>query len=408
MKAKALTKDPVPGRRRAIATLGGGALGAFGAFGAPLLGLVDAARAEADEPAGGLAPLETVATFGDDFRLVGIGVSRTGRVFATAPSSIKRSRYSVVEVNTRTGALHPFPNGDWNRYDANASGERQWISAQAMWCDERDHLWILDSSLGSVDQRKQPPKVVQFDIDTGRMLRTYTFEGTVTPKDSINDIRVDLKHGYAYISNAGNQGGVVVTRLSDGKSRLVLAGDRSSVSDPNQHLMFGERIARKPDGGIVVLQTDGIAVSPQRDWLYYRPLTDHHYWRVPTDALIDESLSPGALALRVQYLGDYALTGGLLMSPDGVLYGGDLEHRTVVALTPVVRDGKPALEQRVIVDDPQKRLSWADGFAQQNDYLYISDSHLPETNFSNGYPREGKFTIFRVKLPNQPAGLFAG
>jgi len=403
---KAVKKNPEPGRRRAVAALGAGLC-------APLFGLAPAARADAvgqtrQADAAGLMPLETVATFGDDFRLVGIGVSRTGRVFATAPSSIKRSRYSVVEVDTHTGDLRPFPDSDWNRYDANASGERQWVSAQAMWVDERDHLWVLDSSLSSVDQRRQPPKVVQFDIDTGKVLRTYDYGNVVTPKDSINDIRVDLKHGYAYLSNAGNQGGVVVTRLSDGQSRLVLAGDRSSVSDPNQHLMFGDRIARKPDGGIVVLQTDGIAISPQRDWLYYRPLTDHHYWRIPTAALIDESLTPAALSQRVQYLGDYALTGGLLMTPDGVLYGGDLEHRTVVALTPVVRDGKPALEQRVVVDDPQKRLSWADGFAQQNDYLYISDSHLPETNFSNGYPREGRFTIFRVKLPKQPAGLFAG
>jgi sugar lactone lactonase YvrE len=404
---KAVETARKPGRRRAIAALGAGLC-------APLFGLTDASRADAAEPAtthtsptGHPPKLETVATFGDDFRLVGIGVSRTGRVFATAPSSIKRSRYSVVEVDTASGALRAFPDADWNRYDPNGSGEQQWISAQALWFDERDHLWALDSSLPSVDQRRQPPKIVQFDIHTGKVLRAYTYENVVTPKDSINDIRIDLKHGYAIISNAGNQGGVVVTRLSDGQSRLLLAGDRSSVSDPNQHLMFGDRIARKPDGSVVVLQTDGIAISPERDWLYYRPLTDHHYWRIPIDALIDESLSPAALAQRVQYLGDYALTGGLLMTPDGVLYGGDLEHRTVVALTPTARDGKPVLRQRIFIDEP-RRVSWADGFAYQNDYLYFADSHLHETNFSNGYPREGKFTIFRARLPRQPASLYAG
>lgn len=394
------------GRRRAIAALGAGMCAPFVGAG---LGFVAPADAQ-DSTRASAAPgvLETVATFGDDFRLVGIGVSSTGRVFATAPSSVRRSRYSMVEVDTRTGELRPFPDADWNRYDPNGSGDGQWISAQALWFDERDHLWALDSSLASVDQQRQPPKIVQFDIHSGKMLRAYTYGNVVTPKDSINDLRIDLKHGYAYISNAGNQGGVVVTRLSDGQSRLLLAGDRSSVSDPNQHLMFGDRIARKPDGGIVVLQTDGIAISPQRDWLYYRPLTDHHYWRIATDALIDESLSPAALAQRVQYLGDHALTGGLIMTPDGVLYGGDLENRTVVALTPVERDGKPALDQRVFVSDPAHRLSWADGFAYQNGYLYIADSHLHETNFSNGYPREGKFTIFRARLPAQPAGLYAG
>ncbi|WP_321941494.1 L-dopachrome tautomerase-related protein [Paraburkholderia tropica] len=363
--------------------------------------------ADAKQPAPTGAKLETVATFGDDFRLVGIGVSKAGRVFATAPSSVHRSRFSVVEVDLRSGSLLPFPDTRWNTYQPNRPGERQWISAQALWVDERDRLWVLDSSLPSVDQRLQPPKLVQFDIGKATPVRTYTFESAITPADSINDVRIDLQHGYAFISNAGNRGGVVVARLSDGRARLVLAGDRSSVSDPQQHLMFGDRVARKLDGQVLVLQTDGIALSPQRDWLYYRPLTDHHYWRAPIEALIDESLSPQALAKRVQYLGDYALTGGLLMGADGTLYGGDLEKRTVVALTLVARNGKPAFTQRTLVDEPGK-VSWADGFALQNDYLYFADSHLHELNFANGYPRKGRFAIFRVKLPPQPPGLFAG
>jgi hypothetical protein len=55
-------------------------------------------------------PLETVKAFGDDFRLVGIGVSAKGRVFATAPSSNLRSRFSMVEVDPKTGAVTPYPN----------------------------------------------------------------------------------------------------------------------------------------------------------------------------------------------------------------------------------------------------------------------------------------------------------
>ena len=50
-------------------------------------------------------PLEAVKTFGNDFRLVGIGVSAKGRVFATAPSSRVRSSYSMVEVDPQTGAI---------------------------------------------------------------------------------------------------------------------------------------------------------------------------------------------------------------------------------------------------------------------------------------------------------------
>jgi hypothetical protein len=49
--------------------------------------------------------LETVKAFEDNFRLVGIGVSAEGRVFATAPASQVRSANSMVEVNPKTGEL---------------------------------------------------------------------------------------------------------------------------------------------------------------------------------------------------------------------------------------------------------------------------------------------------------------
>jgi sugar lactone lactonase YvrE len=394
-------------RRRVVLAFGAALCGALGR--SPLAWAADPG-ASAPAPSAAPQALETVATFNNDFRLVGIGVTRAGGLFATASASIKRSRYSVVEVDSLSGASVPFPDVDWNTYKPAKSGENQWISAQALWVDERDRLWVLDSSLPGADQRLQPPKLAQFDLDKRALIRSYTFETALTPltsADSLNDVRIDLVHGYAFISNAGNRGGILVVRLSDGQSRLVLAGDRSCVSDPSQHLTFGGRIALGSNRATFVRQTDGIALSPQRDWLYYRPLTDHHYWRVPTAALIDETLAPEALARQVQYLGDYAITGGLLMGGDGTLYGGDVEHRAVVAFTVTTRAGKPALAQRTLVNEPQ-RLSWADSFALQNDYLYFADSHLHELDFSNGYPRKGRFTIFRVKVPPQPAGVFPG
>src|SRR5579863_6746858 len=68
-------------------------------------------------------PLETVKQFGDDFRLVGIGVSAKGRVFATAPSSQVRSRFSMVEVDTKTGAVAPYPDAAWNSFSEQRDGK---------------------------------------------------------------------------------------------------------------------------------------------------------------------------------------------------------------------------------------------------------------------------------------------
>jgi hypothetical protein len=98
----------------------------------------------------------------------------------------------------------------------------------------------------------------------------------------------------------------------------------------------------------------------------------------------------------VEFLGSGPLTGGLIMDQRGTLYGGNLEDSSVVALTldPTTHKLNPKLFARDL-----GRLSWADGFAISDGYLYISDSHLWEVAFKNHLQRSGPFTIFRVKLP---------
>jgi sugar lactone lactonase YvrE len=352
--------------------------------------------AEARDSAKVGPPLETVKAFGDDFRLVGIGVSAKGRVFATAPSSDVRSHFSMVEVDPKTGAVTPYPNDAWNNFSEQGDGKSEWVSVQALWVDQRDHLWALDSSLPKVDQERLPPKLVEFDLSNNRVIRQYDFKGVVSATDSLNDVRVDAAHDYAYLTNAGNKGSLVVLDLKTGKARQVLAGDRSTYADPSQHLMIGSEVALRPNGSAVAVQADGIALSPDAQWLYYRPLTDHQYWRVPTAALRDPKLSDSELAKKVEYLGNSVLSGGLIVDRSGTLYAGDLEHRTVVALTLTAHK---KLRSRVFVRDPLK-LSWADGFAISGGFLYIADSHLWEVAFKNDLPRSGPFTIFKVKIPH--------
>jgi sugar lactone lactonase YvrE len=352
-------------------------------------------HASAEEAAKVGPPLETVKAFEDNFRLVGIGVSAEGRVFATAPASQTRSIYSMVEVNPRTGELKPYPDADWNKFDEQGKASAEWISVQALWVDKRDRLWALDSSLSKVDQQRLPPKLVEFDLSTNKVIREYDFTGVVSQKDSLNDVRVDVVHNFAYLTNAANKGSLVVLDLKTGKSRQVLVGDRSTLADAKQHLMIGKEVALRPDGSPAAIQADGIALSPDAQWLYYRPLTDHNYWRVPTAALRDEKLSDAELAKKVEYLGSSVLSGGLIMDKEGTLYGGDLEHATVAAIT---RTPSHTLKTKVFVSDPG-RLSWADGFAISQGYLYIADSHLWEVAFKNNLPRSGPFTIFRVRLP---------
>jgi hypothetical protein len=169
-------------------------------------------------------PLETVKAFGDDFRLVGIGVSAKGRIFATPPSSNVRSRFSMVEVDPKTGTVTPYPDAAWNNFSEQGNGKSEWISVQALWV-KSDHLWALDSSLSKVDQERLPPKLVEFDLSTNRVIRQYDFKGVVSAKDSLNDVRVDTLHDYAYLTNAGSKGSLVVLNLKSGQARQVLVGE---------------------------------------------------------------------------------------------------------------------------------------------------------------------------------------
>jgi len=358
-----------------------------------LPGLAAAAPATPAQSGAVGPPVTVVHQFGDDFRLVGIGVSKTGRVFATAPTARARNGLSMVEVDTKTGQVSPYPDAAWNTIRPEADGKPEWGRLQALWDDADDHLWALDTGIARGNS-PIPPKLVEFDLRTNQPIRTYTFEDRVTIKDALNDVRIDLPHETAYLTAAGNRGGIVVLDLKSGHSRLVLAGDRSAVADPKQHLMIGGEEALKPDGSPVVVETDGIALSPDTRWLYYRPLNDHNYWRVLTAALRDTGLGEAALSHKVQYLGTAAISGGLIMDRAGTLFAGDLEHATVVALT--VRGTH--MTSRVFVRAP-RQLSWADGFAISGGDLYISDSHLNEVAFKNDLPRSGPFTIFKVKLP---------
>ena len=142
--------------------------------------------------------LEIVKTF-DTFKLVGIGVSQKGRVFASAPAAQSGDR--LVELNAQTGAISPYPDPTWN--NAGSDTEHEWVVPQAMWVDKADHLWVLDSGRATTTAAgpAAKPKLVEFDLTDNKVAHSFGFDGTVAPTDSLNDVRIDLVHGYAYLTN---------------------------------------------------------------------------------------------------------------------------------------------------------------------------------------------------------------
>ncbi|RUT26692.1 hypothetical protein C0V97_05130 [Asaia sp. W19] len=353
-----------------------------------------ATSASPEQPA-----LEMVKRFPSDFNMIGVGVSHSGLVYASAPATMKRYSASVVRIDPKTGALVPFPDANWNRFEPKPINRELWVSVPALWVDDANHLWVLDSSLSSVDQKILPPKLAEFDAETGRLIQIYHFGPDITPEDSLNDVRVDTHTRTAYITNEWGRGGLVVMDLDTGAYRLVLANTRSGIADPKQHLHIYGELARKKDGSLPVTQDDGIALSPDRAWLYYRPLTDHHYWRIATADLRNAHLSNADLDKKAQYLGQSVMSGGIEMDACNRLWVGDIENHGLYALT--FPEGAKTPQTQKVYDDPDV-LDWADGFAIANNWLYISDSRLDEIAFKNSRPLGGTTTIYRLSLPPCP------
>nr|WP_301272666.1 L-dopachrome tautomerase-related protein [Gluconobacter kondonii] len=328
--------------------------------------------------------------------MIGVGVDAQGTVFASAPATIRRYSASVVRVDPKTGTLEPFPNASWNRFEQEPGKRQEWVSVPALWVDDDNRLWVLDSSLESVDQTKLPPKLVEFDPTSGKLLRSYVFDHDIKPSDSLNDVRVDTKARTAYISNEHGRGGLVVLNLDTGVYRLVLDKTPSGMADPNQHLHIYGELVRLMNGKLPVTQDDGIALSADRAWVYYRPLTDHKYWRISASILRDFHNSSKKIEQAVQYLGESVMSGGIEIDRCNRIWAGDLEHHSLYML--MLNKAGNGLDTTLIYHDP-KVLDWADGFAISGEWLYISDSRLDQIIFRNKNGLTKQTAILRMRLP---------
>lgn len=326
------------------------------------------------------------------YQLTGVAVSPDGRVFTNYPYWLDQHRYSVVEI--KEGKPVPYPNAAWNSFTKGETGENTFVCVQAVVADEKGYLWIVDAAgigLGPVYQKSN--KVLKVNLATNQVERIYRFPESVAGKDSyINDIRIDNEQGYAYMTSSSN-GGIVVFNIQTGESRLVLHDSPSVQSDPTYHFTVDGREFTKADGSIPKINSDGIALSPDKAWLYYKPLTDNKLYRIHTTLLRDFKTPLTALADSVQPLGSFVTTDGMEFDQTGNLYVGDLEKSRIVKIT-------PDLKMHTIVEDASK-LIWPDSYSISSDgYLYISASQIQRMPWFNAntnrttYP----YKIFRIKI----------
>jgi sugar lactone lactonase YvrE len=325
----------------------------------------------------------------NDFQITGISVAKSGRFFVNFPRWSDHYLNAVVEVMP-DGSTKPFPDEYWNSWDLRReTAGKQFVCVQSVVADDKDALWVVDAAaplLGSTIPGG--PKLVKIDLKTNQVSRVFPFGPDIAKPDSyMNDVRIDNQRNTAYLTDSG-VGGIVVVDLTSGKAHRVLDGNPSvSAEQGVQIIIDGMPVLR--NGKPPQINTDSIALSPDGQYLYYKPLTANTLYRIKTDILRNANASASQLAAAVENLGRTFPTDGFWMDAKGNLYLSDLNNNAVSRRSP---DGK--IER--IISDP--RLQWPDTFSEGPDgAIFISASHINEApSFNKGITtRKQPYAVFK-------------
>ena len=325
----------------------------------------------------------------DNFQITGVTMSKTGRLFVNYPRWSDKYVNAVVEV-MKDGSKKPFPNQDWNVWDLKPqSAGQHFVCVQSVVVDDKDTLWAVDAAAPLLaSDVPNGPKLVEIDLKTNTVKRILAFGPDVAQSDSyMNDVRVDTKRRVAYLTDSGHPG-LVVVDLNSGKAHRVLDGHPSVKLEEGTQIVINGKPVIGPTGKPPSFNADGIALSPDGEYLYYQALTAKTLYRVKTSALRDNPQNAGS---AVETVTKTFPTDGLWMDKKGILYLSNLNENAVTRMTP---DKKL---QTVVKDN---RLQWPDTFTEGPDgSIYITASHIHESpTYNKGFDaRKQPYGVFRIK-----------
>jgi sugar lactone lactonase YvrE len=315
-------------------------------------------------------------------------VSADGRVFYTIHPESRPTGAKLLEWVD--GAPKPFPSAE-----AQASLE----TPLGVVVDRQGRLWVIDHG----NHGTGSAKLLAFDLATGELVHEHVFDSAVAQLGSfLQDLQVDSTGKYVFIADVSfwrKNPGLVVYDVEAHRARRVLDSDPSVsaqdwlIRNPTKDMVFFGVVVLKPG-------VDGIAIDRSDEWIYYGAMTHDTMYRIKVADLLDDSLSAGALAARVEAVGPKPLNDGLSTDNEGNLLITDVEHGAVIRMRP---DG--TLTTLVKSD----RLRWADALSYGPDgWLYVADSAIPDQMLQpkSHIEAEAPYFIFRFKpdiggLPGQ-------
>ncbi len=326
-------------------------------------------------------------------QIAGVTISKADRIFVNFPRWVDEPTPSVAEV-AADGSLVPYPNEALNAWDQTPgeSAKGHFVCVQSVFVDEEDALWILDPASPNFQGVVQGgAKLLKVNLATNEVERVYHFDDESAPEKSyLNDVR--FAHGCAFISDSGI-GAIVVLNLETGKARRLLENHASTKAEPDVEPVIGGRPWKfSADNTTPQVHSDGIAIDPKREHVYYKALVGRTLYRVPISALLDESLSPEALGNLVESVAVTEPTDGLEFDAQGNLYLTSLEWNAIKVLRP---DGRIEVLARAT------DFLWPDTItmSRDGDLLFTAAQfHLMPAFNEDVDKRTPPYKVFRLKL----------
>ncbi|KOS07356.1 gluconolactonase [Flavobacterium akiainvivens] len=338
--------------------------------------------------------LEAVGVF-EGRQPIGVAVdTESNRVFVSFPHN-EPFKYGLAEL----GKIEiPYPDEKWNHYTG-ADDDAHFYNVQDLYADDKGYLWVLDSKPSggaSVfgDDGKQEEgkfKLVKIKLSDSKVEKVYRFGGLNKVKSGLNDVRVDTQRNLAYLSDPA-QKAIVVLDLATDTVRLALQNHASTTATPGYVLNIDGVDMKDEKGNPFKSDVNGIALTKDNKYFYYKPINHNNLYRIETQYLADATLSAEALGSKVETVADVGVTHGLECDAKGNIYFGDSPNHSIKYVSP---NGKV----HTLVKD--SRIIWPDSFGiGSNGYVYFSCAQLNRLpKWNNGKDRvERPFRVYRVKM----------
>lgn len=333
--------------------------------------------------------LEVVAE--SPYQWTGLALSREQRMFVCYPTWRNYPRFKVAELVRGKAVAYP-----------DAVTAAAFSCVQSVYADARDYLWVLDTGKPRGQQpRSGSAKLYKFDLRTNKLAWQYAFPPAVDLAASyLNDVRVDTRRHYAYLTDSG-AGGIVVVKLPEEKSnsarqqtwekarRSSAAGQPSSwraLTDIPQVLAQQEGINFSSTGyDKHQTHSDGLALTGVGRTLYFAPMTGQTLYSIATAKLRDRGLSVTQRARAIKVVSAKSVPTDGLWLQEQKIYMGDLAREGLFVYDLRQKQGTP-----LPVPVP---VRWADSFAAapQGD-LYFTTSQI---NYRNQPPEP--YRIYKLK-----------